>query len=185
MRDWDIMMASLLRLVPRSWEATVRESVSEAHGVLGSFVRGQLVVMLAQAVMYSVGLWAVGLNYALVLGLTAGLVSIIPYAGSVIGIGSAMIVAYLQFGLDPSALLLVAMVFVIGQLIESFLLTPVLLGDQIGLHPVAVIFALMAGGQLAGFVGVLLALPVAAVLLVFLKRVLGAYLETDVYNAGD
>ena len=98
MRDWDIMMASLLRLVPRSWEATVRESVSEAHGVLGSFVRGQLVVMLAQAVMYSVGLWAVGLNYALVLDSPESL-SIIPYAGSVIGIGSAMIVAYLQFGL--------------------------------------------------------------------------------------
>ena len=185
MRDWDIMMAALLRLVPRSWEATVSESVVEAHGVLGSFVRGQLVVMLAQAVMYSLGLWAVGLNYALVLGLTAGLVSIIPYAGSIIGVGSAMIVAYFQFGLDPSALALVAMVFVIGQLVESFLLTPVLLGDQIGLHPVAVIFALMAGGQLAGFTGVLLALPVAAVLLVFLKRVLGAYLETDVYNAGD
>ena len=94
-----------------------------------------------------------------------------------------MIVGYFQFGLDPLALGLVASVFVAGQLIESFLLTPILIGDRIGLHPVAVIFALMAGGQLAGFTGVLVALPVAAVLLVFGRRLVDAYLSTDVYNA--
>ncbi len=183
MRDWDIMMAGLLRLVPRAWAGTVADSVSEAHGVLEAFLRGQLVVMAAQALMYSFGLWLVGLNYAVVLGLLAGVAALIPYAGAVIGVGSAMIVAYFQFGVDPMALGLVAMVFAIGQLVESFILTPVLVGDRIGLHPVAVIFALMAGGQLAGFTGVLIGLPVAAVLLVFGRRIVNAYLTTDVYNA--
>ena len=167
----------------RAWVTNVTESVAEAHGVLEAFVRGQFVVMGAQALMYSFGLWLVGLNYAVLLGLMAGVAALIPYAGAVIGIGSAMIVGYFQFGLDPLALGLVASVFVAGQLIESFLLTPILIGDRIGLHPVAVIFALMAGGQLAGFTGVLVALPVAAVLLVFGRRLVDAYLSTDVYNA--
>lgn len=183
MRDWDLMMAGLLKLVPRAWVTNVTESVAEAHGVLEAFVRGQFVVMGAQALMYSFGLWLVGLNYAVLLGLMAGVAALIPYAGAVIGIGSAMIVGYFQFGFDPLALGLVASVFVAGQLIESFLLTPILIGDRIGLHPVAVIFALMAGGQLAGFTGVLVALPVAAVLLVFGRRLVDAYLSTDVYNA--
>ncbi len=183
MRDWDVMVAGLLKLVPRAWVGNVTESVSEAHGVLEAFIRGQFVVMAAQALMYSFGLWLVGLNYAVILGLLAGVAALIPYAGAVIGIGSAMIVGYFQFGLDPFALGLVASVFLIGQLIESFLLTPILIGDRIGLHPVAVIFALMAGGQLAGFTGVLVALPVAAVLLVFGRRLVDAYLSTDVYNA--
>ena len=147
------------------------------------FVRGQFVVMGAQALMYSFGLWLVGLNYAVLLGLLAGVAALVPYAGAVIGIGSAIIVGYFQFGLDPVALGLVASVFMVGQLVESFLLTPILIGDRIGLHPVAVIFALMAGGQLAGFTGVLVALPVAAVLLVFGRRLVDAYLSTDVYNA--
>jgi predicted PurR-regulated permease PerM len=94
-----------------------------------------------------------------------------------------MVVAYFQYGIDPWSLGAVALVFLIGQLIESFLLTPVLVGDRIGLHPVAVIFALMAGGQLAGFTGVLIALPVAAVLLVFGRRIVEGYLSTDAYNA--
>jgi predicted PurR-regulated permease PerM len=183
MRDWDLMMAGLLKLVPRVWASTVQASVSEAHTVLEAFLRGQLVVMGAQALMYSIGLWVVGLNYAVVLGVTAGIASLIPYAGSVIGVGSAMIVAYFQYGIDPWSLGTVALVFLIGQLIESFLLTPILVGDRIGLHPVAVIFALMAGGQLAGFTGVLIALPVAAVLLVFGRRIVEVYLSTDAYNA--
>lgn len=183
MRDWDVMMAGLLKLVPRAWVGGVTGALSEAHGVLEAFLRGQFVVMAAQAVMYSIGLWLVGLNYAVILGLLAGVAALIPYAGAVIGIGAAMIVGYFQFGLDPSVLGLVALVFVVGQLIESFLLTPILIGDRIGLHPVAVIFALMAGSQLAGFAGVLIALPVAAVLLVFGRRLVDAYLSTELYSA--
>lgn len=183
MRDWDLMIAGLLKLVPRAWVGNVTESVAAAHGVLEAFVRGQFVVMGAQALMYSFGLWMVGLNYAVLLGLLAGVAALIPYAGALIGIGSAMIVGYFQFGLDPLPLGLLVSVFVVGQLIESFLLTPILIGDRIGLHPVAVIFALMAGGQLAGFTGVLVALPAAAVLLVFGRRLVDAYFSTDVYNA--
>lgn len=181
MRDWDLMMAGIMKLVPRAMESGVTSAISEANSVLESFVRGQLVVMGAQALIYSVGLWFVGLNYAVVLGLVAGAASIIPYAGAVIGVGSALIVAYLQFGFDLWALGLVGSVFILGQLIESFALTPMLIGDRIGLHPVAVIFALMAGGQLAGFTGILIALPVAAVLLVFCRRLVNIYMTTDTY----
>lgn len=181
MRDWDLMMAGIMRLVPRAMVNGVTSAISEAHAVLEAFLRGQLVVMGAQAVIYSLGLWLVGLNYAVVLGLVAGAASIIPYAGAVIGVGSALIVAYLQFGLDLWALGLVGLVFIFGQLIESFALTPMLIGDRIGLHPVAVIFALMAGGQLAGFTGILIALPVAAVLLVFCRRLVSIYLTTETY----
>lgn len=181
MRDWDLMMAGIMKLVPRAMINGVTSAISEAHAVLEAFLRGQLVVMGAQAVIYSVGLWMVGLNYAVVLGLVAGAASIIPYAGAVIGVGSALIVAYLQFGLDLWALGLVGLVFIFGQLIESFALTPMLIGDRIGLHPVAVIFALMAGGQLAGFTGILIALPVAAVLLVFCRRLVSIYLTTETY----
>lgn len=181
MRDWDLMMAGIMKLVPRAMVNGVTSAISEAHAVLEAFLRGQLVVMGAQAVIYSVGLWLVGLNYAFVLGLVAGAASIIPYAGAVIGVGSALIVAYLQFGLDLWALGLVGSVFIFGQLIESFALTPMLIGDRIGLHPVAVIFALMAGGQLAGFTGILIALPVAAVLLVFCRRLVSVYLTTETY----
>lgn len=181
MRDWDLMMAGIMRLVPRAMVNGVTSAISEAHAVLEAFLRGQLVVMGAQAVIYSLGLWLVGLNYAVVLGLVAGAASIIPYAGAVIGVGSALIVAYLQFGLDLWVLGLVGLVFIFGQLIESFALTPMLIGDRIGLHPVAVIFALMAGGQLAGFTGILIALPVAAVLLVFCRRLVSIYLTTETY----
>ena len=181
MRDWDLVMAGIMRLVPRTLVGGVSSAVNEAHTVLEAFVRGQLVVMGAQALIYSLGLWMVGLNYAVVLGFVAGAASIIPYAGAVIGVGSALLVGYLQFGLDVWALGLIGSVFIVGQLIESFALTPLLIGDRIGLHPVAVIFALMAGGQLAGFTGILIALPVAAVLLVFCRRLVSIYLTTDTY----
>lgn len=181
MRDWDLMMAVIMKLVPRGMMSGITSAIGEAHEVLEAFVRGQLVVMGAQALIYSAGLWFVGLNYAVVLGLLAGAASIIPYAGAVIGIGSALVVAYLQFGIDFWALGLVSLVFVFGQLIESFVLTPMLIGDRIGLHPVAVIFALMAGGQLAGFTGILIALPVAAVLLVFCRRLMTVYLASETY----
>ena len=181
MRDWDVMVTAIMQGVPRGLLQGVTRSISDAHEVLEAFVRGQLVVMGAQAVMYSAGLWLVGLNYAVILGLVAGLASIIPYAGALIGVGSALVVAYFQFGPDLWALGLVGAVFMVGQLVESFLLTPLLIGDRIGLHPVAVIFALMAGGQLAGFTGILIALPVAAVFLVFFRQLISFYFTTDVY----
>ncbi|MBN7798501.1 AI-2E family transporter [Parahaliea mediterranea] len=181
MRDWDIMMAKLLRMMPRAWQDNTATMVGEADEVLGAFIRGQLLVMLALGVIYSVGLWLVGVQLALVLGTVAGLASIVPYLGFIVGIVSSLVVAYAQFG-EWGALLLVALVFGVGQVLESVVLTPVLVGDRIGLHPVAVIFALMAGGQIAGFVGVLVALPVSAVIMVFVRHAVAHYRASDLYQ---
>ena len=183
MRDWDFVMGRLRELLPRENEATVVGLVSECDEVLSAFLRGQLMVMVALGILYSVGLMIVGLDLALLIGMLAGLASIVPYLGVVVGIGAALIAAFFQFDtLMP--LVYVSIVFGIGQLVESFLLTPLLVGDRIGLHPVAVIFAVLAGGQLFGFVGVLLALPVAAVLMVILRHLHARYLESEYYQEG-
>ena len=181
LRDWDTMMESLLNLVPKTWQQSVSLMVGEADDVLGAFLRGQFLVMLAQATIYSAGLWIIGLDFALVLGTVAGLASIIPYVGAAVGVGSSLAVAWIQTG-DFMFLGLVSLVFVFGQLLESFVLTPTLIGDRIGLHPVAVIFVLMGGAQLAGFVGVLIALPVAAVLWVFCRHGLQHYRRSGAYQ---
>ncbi len=181
LRDWDTMMESLLNLVPKTWQQSVSLMVGEADDVLGAFLRGQFLVMLAQAIIYSAGLWFIGLDFALVLGTVAGLASIIPYIGAAVGVGSSLAVAWIQTG-DVMFLGLVSLVFVFGQLLESFVLTPTLIGDRIGLHPVAVIFVLMGGAQLAGFVGVLIALPAAAVLWVFCRHGLQHYRRSDAYQ---
>ena len=181
MRDWDVLVARGLNLIPVDWQATVSELVAEADEVIGAFLRGQFMVMCALAVIYTTGLWMVGVQLALLLGVLAGLASIVPYLGFVVGITASAIAAYFQFQ-ELSILLWVGLVFGVGQMIESMVLTPVLVGDRIGLHPVAVIFALMAGGQLAGFVGVVLALPVAAVIMVFVRHALHYYRSTDVYG---
>ena len=128
-------------------------------------------------------MWMLGIELALLLGVIAGLASVVPYLGFVVGIVASCIAAYAQFH-EWGVLLWVALIFGVGQMIESMLLTPILVGDRIGLHPVAVIFALMAGGQLAGFVGVLVALPVAAVVTVFIRHAIEHYRSTDLYGGG-
>jgi len=133
-------------------------------------------VMAALGVVYSVGLWLAGLDMALLIGMIAGLVSFVPYLGFIVGVVLASIAAIVQFQ-ELIPLLYVLLALGIGQMLESFVLTPYLLGDRIGLHPVVVIFAVMAGGQLFGFMGVLLALPVAAVLMVMLRQLYGGYLN--------
>lgn len=183
MRDWDRLVAGLLDLVPMTWQQDIAGMVSEADEVLGEFLRGQFLVMLAQAFLYSAGLWIIGLDFALILGTVAGLASIIPYAGAVLGVGSSLLVAWFQSGGDLMFLVWVGLVFGFGQMVESLFLTPTLIGDRIGLHPVMVIFALMAGGQLAGFAGVLLALPVAAVALVFCRHAVSYYRSTETYQS--
>src|SRR5690606_4482268 len=166
---------------PRPNAPVVRRLARESDQVLGDFLRGQLLVMLALATVYSVGLWIVGLNLGLLIGVIAGLISFVPYLGAIVGVGLAVIAALVQFGGDLWPLAGVAIVFMVGQTLEGFVLQPLLLGDRIGLHPVAVIFAVMAGGQLFGFLGVLLALPVAAVLVVVLRYLHERYRESDVY----
>ena len=171
LRDWDVLVQRLDQLLPSRQRPRIRAMVRETDEVLSSFLRGQLLVMLALGVIYSVGLSLIGLDMAMPIGILAGLVSFVPYLGLIIGILAAGIAALLQFQ-DPTVLIWVAVVFLTGQLLESFLLTPRLVGDRIGLHPVAVIFAVLAGGQLFGFFGILLALPVAAVLMVLLRHLM-------------
>ncbi len=181
MRDWDKLMAKVLAMFPRAWQDRVAYMVGEADEVVGAFIRGQLVVMAALGMIYSVGLWLVGVQLALLLGVIAGLASLVPYLGFAVGITASFIAAWAQFG-DWTMLLWVALVFGVGQALESMVLTPILVGDRIGLHPVAVIFALMAGGQLAGFVGVLVALPVAAVIMVFARHAVAYYRASELYS---
>ncbi|WP_183410952.1 AI-2E family transporter [Litorivivens lipolytica] len=182
LRDWDILVAKIRDLLPRRIEGRASLIAKECDEILGAFIRGQLLVMTALAVIYTLGLWAVGLELALVLGLVAGLASIVPYMGFVVGIVAAVIAAWFQFQ-DIWVLVQVGVVFGVGQMLEGMVLTPLLVGDRIGLHPVAVIFALLAGGQLFGFVGVLLGLPAAAVIMVMLRHVHSSYLGSDFYGA--
>ncbi|MDX1369183.1 AI-2E family transporter [Pseudomonas sp.] len=182
MRDWDLMVSRLRGLLPRHHEGLVVKLASECHEVLGAFLRGQLLVMLALGVMYAVGLMLIGLELGLLIGLLAGLASIVPYLGVVVGVGAALTAGLFQFGGDFYPLLAIVAVFTVGQMLEGMLLTPWLVGDRIGLHPVAVIFAIMAGGQLFGFTGVLLALPVAAVIMVLVRHGHDLYKLSDLYG---
>jgi predicted PurR-regulated permease PerM len=181
MRDWDRLVAKTLGVLPLVWQGKMSHMVGEADEVVGAFLRGQFLVMCTLGVVYSFGLWLVGLQLALLLGVVAGLASIVPYLGFTVGVLASCVAAYAQFG-EWSVLLWVLLVFGVGQAIESMVLTPVLVGDRIGLHPVAVIFALLAGGQIAGFVGVVVALPVAAVIMVFLRHALSHYRTSDFYG---
>ncbi|MEM6604791.1 MAG: AI-2E family transporter [Pseudomonadota bacterium] len=183
MRDWDDIAERVLLLLPEDWQPTMGQLSREADMVVGAFLRGQFIVMCALGALYAVGLWLVGVQVALLLGLIAGLASIVPYLGFIVGISASLIAAWLQFQ-DFVPLVYVGLVFGVGQLVESLLLTPILVGDRIGLHPVAVIFALMAGGQLAGFVGVVVALPVAAVIMVFARHALERYRQSELYGVG-
>lgn len=181
LRDWDILVDKIRKLLPRRNEATIVKLARESDEVLGAFLRGQLIVMVALGVIYSVGLWIVGLDLAFLIGMIAGLVSFVPYLGTIVGILLAGVAALMQFQ-DVLHLVFVALVFGVGQAMEGMLLTPLLVGDKIGLHPVAVIFAVMAGGQLFGFVGILLALPMAAVIMVLLRHAMQRYTESGLYG---
>ncbi|WP_455923812.1 AI-2E family transporter [Pseudomonas putida] len=182
LRDWDLMMAKIRSLLPRHREGKIVALAKECHEVLGAFVRGQLLVMLALGIIYAAGLMLVGVELGLLIGLIAGLAAIVPYMGFIIGISAAMITGLFQFGGDIYPLMGIGAVFLVGQLLEGMVLTPMLVGDRIGLHPVAVIFAILAGGELFGFAGVLLALPVAAVIMVLLRHAHDLYKESDIYG---
>jgi len=170
-------------LVPRDHFDTVRRLALESNEVLGGFLRGQMLVMLILGLLYALGLWLVGLDLGILIGLLAGLLTFVPYLGPAFIVLFGGIAALVQFG-DWQHLAGVGVVFAVGQLVESFVLTPMLVGDRIGLHPMAVIFAVMAGGTLFGFLGMLLALPVAAVVNVLLRYTQERYRQSRLY-AGD
>ena len=180
--DWDRMLDSLRRLIPRPYEKTTLNIVGECHSVLGAFVKGQFLVMLLLGVVYAVGLQMIGLEVGLIIGMIAGLSSIIPYLGFAVGIIAAVIATLFQFGLDWTHLALVGVVFMVGQMVEGYILQPFLLGDKIGLSPVAVVFAVLAGAQLAGFLGMLIALPVAAIIVVLLRHARECYEKSHIYR---
>jgi len=182
LRDWDKLVERIAAVIPRAYIGTVTRLALESNDVLGAFIRGQFLVMIALGVIYAAGLSLVGLNLGLLIGLVAGVISFIPYLGATTGIVLAVVAALFQSqGFDLQLLVLVGVVFTVGQLMESYVLTPRIVGDKIGLHPVAVIFAVMAGGQLFGFLGMLLALPVAAVANVLLRYAHARYTESDLY----
>lgn len=181
LRDWKAILARIDELVPRRWHGQVSALARDIDDVLAAFLRGQVSVMLLMSLFYSGGLWLAGLELALPVGILAGLLGFVPYLGLIVGLSLATLAAALQFQVLGGVLSVWA-VFGVGQLVEGMLLTPWLVGDRIGLHPVAVIFAVLAGGQLFGFFGVLLALPASAALLVWLRLMRKKYLESGLYQ---
>lgn len=179
--DWEKLVKGLHNLLPRKYEPTIVKLVNECNTVLGAFFRGQLLVMLTLGIFYSIGLSIVGLKVGVVIGAMIGLLSIIPYLGMIVGILAASIAAYVQFG-AVADIVPVWLVFAVGQTLDGMLITPKLVGDRIGLHPVAVIFAVLAGGVLFGFFGVLLALPVASILMVLLTFLNSRYHNSKLYR---
>lgn len=183
--DWKAVVQRVTDLVPRHLRGSYDSFVTEADAVLGQYLRGQLLVMLILAVYYSVALSLFGLDLALPIGIFTGLAIFVPYVGFGLGLLLAVLAGLLEFSGDGGlsrVALMVGVVYGLGQLVESLYLTPRLLGERIGLHPLAVIFALLAFGQLFGFVGILVALPVSAVLLVAIRRLRQRYLSSSVYR---
>ncbi|TCB57036.1 chloramphenicol efflux transporter CxpE [Acinetobacter terrestris] len=180
--DWDRMLDNMRRLIPRPYEKSTLHIVGECHSVLGAFVKGQFLVMFLLGTVYAVGLQIIGLEVGLIIGMVAGLASIIPYLGFAVGMIAAVIATLFQFGIDWMQLVLVGVVFMVGQAVEGYVLQPFLLGDKIGLSPVAVVFAVLAGAQLAGFLGMLIALPVAAIIVVLLRHARDCYEKSRIYG---
>lgn len=181
LRDWGKLLKGVRNLLPRRIEPTAIKLAKECDEVLGAFFRGQFLVMLSLGVIYSIGLSLIGLPEGLLIGLVSGLLSVVPYLGFIVGILVASIAAFVQFG-AVSSVAEVCLVYAIGQSMESMVLTPYLVGDRIGLHPVAVIFAVLAGGCLFGFFGVLLALPVASVIMVWVRYLNVRYQRSQLYQ---
>jgi predicted PurR-regulated permease PerM len=180
--DWKQVVLRVLELVPPRARPGVDSFADEADEVLGQYLRGQLLVMVTMAVFYSTGLALFGLDLALPIGLFTGLAMFVPYVGFGIGLVLAILAGMLQFA-SAKAFVMVAVVYGTGQLIEGFYLTPRLVGRRIGLHPLMVIFALLAFAQLFGFLGVLVALPASAVLFVAVRRLRAGYMASNLYQA--
>lgn len=173
LRDWDHILTAIAGWIPDPLRPRVIAIMSEVDVVLAEFVRGQLGVIAIMCLLYSLGLWLIGLDYALAVGVVSGVLVFVPYLGTIVGVLLGTLAGWAQFG-DFAALIQVWAVFAVGQLLESMAITPWLVGERVGLHPVVVIFALMAFGHLFGFFGVLLAIPAAAALLVALRHLKAA-----------
>ncbi len=182
LKDWDRFVAVVLELVPPKMRASFDSFTDEADSVLGQYLRGQLLVMGVLAIYFSVALALFGFDLAVPVGVFTGLAFFVPYLGFGLGMLLAFLAGILQFG-SLYGVLVVVGVYGAGQLVESFYLTPRLVGERIGLHPLAVIFVLLAFGQLFGFLGVLIALPASAVLLVAIRRLRAGYMLSKLYQS--
>ncbi len=181
LRDWDHMVAKVESWLPRHLELEIKKVLAEIHSVLSGFVRGQGMVCLLLGTFYAIGLTLVGLDFGLVIGLIAGLVSFIPFVGVIVGLTLSMLTAFTQFWPDFVQIAIVGSIFVAGQVLEGNFLTPKLLGNRVGLHPVWVIFGLFAGGTLFGFVGVLMSIPITAVIGVLVRYSIQRYVSSGLF----
>jgi len=180
--DWDRMIFQIDTLVPVRQRTTVRVLAKDIDRAIAGFLRGQTLVCVILGLIYAVGLYAVGLNFGVLIGLSAGLLSFIPYVGTILGFVVGMGVAIAQFWPEPLMIGLVALVFAVGQFLEGNILSPKLVGETVGLHPVWVMFALLAGGSLFGFLGLLIAVPVAAAIGVLLRFAIRRYMESALHG---
>ena len=182
LRDWNVLAQKIREMLPRKHKKEIEEILQKIDEALSGFIRGQLSVCVILGAYYALGLKLVGLNLGLLVGFVAGVISFIPYVGSVTGFVLSMVLAFSEFN-DTAHIVAVAMVFLIGQFIEGNFLTPKLVGDKVGLHPVWVMFALLAGGALMGFLGLMIAVPVAAVIGILLRHGIKAYKKSNLYSA--
>lgn len=182
LRDWNKLTAAIDRIIPRRYHTAVREQMNIVDETLSGFIRGQAIVCFLLGLFYALGLVATGLEYGATVGLIAGILSIIPYVGTIFGWGTSVILAFVQFADDWASIGAVVGVFVVGHVLESYILTPRFVGDRVGLHPVWILFALIAGAELMGFTGVLIAVPVAAVIGVLVRFALQQYKQSGYYQ---
>jgi len=184
LRDWEKVIAALDGALPLDNAPTIRKLSRESNAAIAGYVRGQALVCISLGTIYAVGLSLVGLQFGLIIGLIAGAISFIPFVGTFVGAVMALGMALAQFPPDWMSVVKVAVVFLFGQMMEGNVLSPKLVGDRVGLHPVWIMFALLAGGSLFGFVGILIAVPTAAVIGVVVRHLLGRYRESGIYRGG-
>ena len=184
LRDWEKLVAAIDNSLPLDHADTIRKLTAESNAAIAGFVRGQALVCLALGTLYGIGLTLVGLQFGLVIGIVAGAISFIPFVGTFVGGVMALGMALAQFPPDWIGVVKVAAVFVVGQMLEGNFLSPKLVGDRVGLHPVWIMFALLAGGSLFGFTGVLIAVPVAAILGVVVRHFIARYRDSALYRGG-
>lgn len=181
LRDWDTFVAKVDSLLPKQSKKSIEKQAREIDRILASFIRGQLSVCVLLGTFYAVGLYIVGLDLGVLVGFLAGIISFIPYVGTIFGFVVSMAIAFAQFD-NMMQILQVAGVFLVGQFIEGNFLTPKLVGDSVGLHPVWVMFALLAGGVLLGFLGLMIAVPVAAIIGVIMRHAIENYKQSSLYR---
>src|SRR6266851_5334767 len=185
LRDWEKLIGAIDGALPLDHADTIRKLAHESNAAIAGYVRGQALVCISLASIYAIGLSLVGLQFGLIIGLIAGAISFIPFVGTFVGAVMALGMALAQFPPDWWGVAKVAAVFLFGQSMEGNVLSPKLVGDRVGLHPVWIMFALLAGGSLFGFVGILIAVPTAAVIGVIVRHLLGRYRESGIYRGGD